>query len=252
MSGAYRVVEPLALHALPEGRAALVIEHVGFVNAEHWLRWTAHIKWLRQFALLHVANWLVRFHQAGKPKHGDFQDFFDKKAFFERVDDLPNEHGAVAALKARVLASDLSSLIAAQATTQVPLSRVHGDFTPANIIITPKQAIGIDFERARQGCIYVDIAKFLSIMTRYLLIRSRRARQAILKNDVLIFEAAYEDRGLQLDRRLLFLFYLDAVLERVERIVRRKAREGKPLAEDRHLPLLCQSMNDVLDDLAIR
>ena len=97
-------------------------------------------------------------------------------------------------------------------------SKLHGDFTPANIFLGPGRAVGFDFTAENTGPILLDIGRFLSTLIWYgHLGIGRRQGHKFLK-DSRVFLQAYTGGANRHSDLVVCLFHIRSLVARAQQL----------------------------------
>ncbi|WP_262695892.1 phosphotransferase family protein [Kordiimonas aquimaris] len=127
-----------------------------------------------------AAQWLRRFHE----NSGIENKPFDATALCNQIENRLEQSPASAVdMRDSALfksAYERLKTIASTNSVLAPHAKLHGDFTPTNILIKDNDAVGIDIWGVRYGTIYEDVARILT----YLGINSPFAlKRSVLMNE---------------------------------------------------------------------
>ena len=111
-----------------------------------------------------AAHWLRRFHDNSRIE----EKAFDVSALLAKIDTrVENSPSCVTQMKGGDLflsAYQHLKSAASAAPMIVPHAKLHGDFTPSNVLIRNGEAVGIDIWGVRYGTVYEDIARMLTYL----------------------------------------------------------------------------------------
>lgn len=213
------VPAPYAIVLDGYGGAAIICEWINLWRGDVWFKLGMPVEFIRRHGLRQSALWLRRFHEIGgneiKPLDGSLD-----------VDQLASDYVEFANLcralrcKQELPLHQRDILLAALsigAGRKVLHSKLHGDFTPANIFLAPGLGVGFDFTATKSGPVLRDIGKFLSALVWYGHFGLGGGRGKKFLKDSEVFLKAYPVDSSMHDELVENIFYIHSLLDYAQR-----------------------------------
>lgn len=156
-STAYNVPKPYALY---DDQGAVLMEWIKQPKLRG-IMW--HFTLHRYSAIERCAAWLKWFHGKQETKMRPYQD-----TALRKIAAATNDPNFIAPQHFEESLQSFVAFINKHKNKSILHGRIHGDFTPYNILLdTQKRMIGIDFTAQEIAPLYTDIARFFMYMNSY-------------------------------------------------------------------------------------
>ena len=205
---------------------------------------------LRRRGIVGAADWLSTFHNVSGLSQSPLIQCVDLDRLMEDLSLVSAAQyfaGEKAKLQKKV--AEFGAQLHDAKSEPVLCSKMHGDFTPANLFITRKEVIGFDFTAKSTGPVLLDIGKFLTTLIWYGYFDLRKAPGEKFLDDVTLFMSAYSKRVAIDPPEIRRIFLVKALVDLARRLeTEAKAGGAKKATKKKHRARVLGVLGHVLGE----
>ena len=196
------------------GGATIICEWINLWRGDAWFKLGMPFESIRRHGLRQSAAWLGRFHKIGGNEIRPLEGSLDVHKLASDYVEFGNLYGALSCNQDLLLRQKeiLLAVLTSSAGKNVLHSKLHGDFTPANIFLAPGREVGFDFAAPKFGPVLLDMGKFLSALIWYGHFGIGGKRGEKFLKDGEIFLQAYPGEYQVHDELVVNIFYIRSLL----------------------------------------
>lgn len=214
------VPQPYGIFLDGHGGAAIICEWTNLQRGELWFKLGMPLEFFRRHGIRQSAAWLRLYHEIGGTEIKRLDQSLDFNMLVSDFSSVARQ--SITLQSNKIIYPEQKEILIEKlsfaAKEKVIHSKLHGDFTPANIFLGPRQAVGFDFTAENTGPILLDIGKFLSALIWYghLGIGGRQGHKFL--KDSRVFLQAYTGGANRHSDLVVCLFHIRSLVERAQQL----------------------------------
>lgn len=214
------VPQPYSIFLDGHGGATIICEWTSFPRGDSWFKIAMPLEFLRHYGIRQCAAWLRLYHEIGGTEMKRLDQSLDFNMLVSDFSSVASQ--SITLQSKKILGHELKEILLEKLSLGVKEtvihSTLHGDFTPSNIFLGPRQVVGFDFTARNTGSVLLDIGKFLSALVWYgHLGTGGRQGQKFLK-DSRVFLKTYTGGGNHHSDLVVYLFLIRSLVTRAQLI----------------------------------
>jgi hypothetical protein len=244
-----RCQKPLGLFRDDTIGGAILYEWTTARRGDRYFKLFMPFGFLRRKGIAGSAEWLSTFHRVSGLYHTPLMQCLDIDRLTEDLSLVAAQYSVSEKSRLGQKVADFGAMLRGASSEPVLCSKMHGDFTPANLFITRKEVIGFDFTANATGPVLLDTGKFLTTLIWYGYFDLTKAPGEKFLEDASVFMSAYSKR-VDLDApEIRRIFLIKALVDQARRLeTEAKAGGAKKATKTKHLARVRGVLNHVLGE----
>jgi len=181
---------------------------------------------LRTEGIRRSAEWLGIFHSIGSVGSATLQDFLDLDSVAIEITRSTFDNGSKSKTSSILSVLLLQERITGLKEAKVSITRVHGDFTPANLFINRDKLVGFDFTADVVAPAMTDVASFLLPLLWYGSLKDLGGKGKRFRSDLELFLNSYTKYSPAPSLDVSILFCLIELMRRQQILKKQIAEVG--------------------------